>query len=44
VKRIRKGLTAGYSPLSPGVAAHGRHDYKWRLVINAKITKETVLA
>jgi predicted transcriptional regulator of viral defense system len=43
-KEILGKLTSGYPLLSPGAKASGRHDSKWGLLINTKISKESVLA
>jgi len=41
---IRSKLTKGYAPLYPGTKSKGKHNSKWRLVINAEISKDRVLA
>ena len=44
IKIIQQNITKGYSPLYPGIKNEGRHNSKWNLVINVKISKEVVLA
>lgn len=42
--KIKKNVTAGYSPLYPSVEKTGKHNAKWNLVLNIEILKEKVLA
>lgn len=44
MRKIRAGVTTGYSPLSPGGRREGKHDSRWNLILNADVSKQGVLA
>lgn len=40
----KRMVGAGYSPLYPSIPLRGKHDSRWNLIINAAISKKSVLA